>query len=290
MSAPPTLAAASRWQRFRQSPSAQLLMAWVVVGLPFVAANAVTRLWMDTPDLRALRNPLKTLVLLAAYWAFVRFIERRAVMALSPRHAGRELCAGFGWGLGLISATVALLSLLGFYRVGGWGSPAGMLQMLYLHLFVAVLEEVLFRGLLLHLLEKIIGTWPALAVSTALFGVAHLANPDANALTLSCLGLLAVCLSLAFLATRRLWLCIGLHWAWNFAQGGIFSLPVSGTQLWPGLLDARSAGPAWATGGEFGIEASAVTLVLTLLLSVRFFTQAQQRSAANPRGHDVHLG
>jgi hypothetical protein len=72
-------------------------------------------------------------------------------------------------------------------------------------------------------------------------------------------------------------LCIGLHWAWNFAQGGLFSLPVSGLSLWPGLLAAGAHGPAWATGGAFGLEASAITLLLTVGLSAYLLSLAIRR-------------
>lgn len=277
LASPPT-----RPSRASPSPRVQFLLAWVVVGLPFIAANAVTRLWMDTPALAVLRNPFKTAVLLVAYALFVRYIEQRRVTELSGPRAPQELGLGFAWGFGLITAAVGLLALQGGYRVSGWASPAGMVQMLGLHLFVAVLEEVLFRALLLRLLEKMLGTWLALALSTALFCVAHLANPEANALTLGSLGVLSVCLSLAFLATRRLWLCVGLHWAWNFAQGGLFSLPVSGNVLWPGLLAAEASGPSWATGGAFGIEASVFTLALTLLAAGHFLRQVRRSGALAP--------
>lgn len=259
------------------SPIAQFFWALLWIGIPFVLANVVTKLLLDAPELKDLRNPFKAAVLIAAYWVFVQTVERRPVFELSRAGALRELTAGWLWSTGLIGLVVATLAVLGYYQVSGWSSGHGMLQMLQLHLLVAVLEEVLFRGVLFRLLEKILGTWLALILSTVLFGLAHLANPGASAMTLSCLGVLSVCLTLAFLVTRRLWLCIGMHWAWNFVQGGIFSLPVSGTQVWPGALAASAQGPAWATGGAFGLEASAFTLVLTIALCGLFAHLARVR-------------
>jgi uncharacterized protein len=63
------------------------------------------------------------------------------------------------------------------------------------------------------------------------------------------------------LLTRRLWLCVGIHFAWNFTQGGVFSAAVSGGKT-TGLLQGQMVGPAWLTGGAFGAEASLVALVV----------------------------
>lgn len=272
-----SLPPASRWHRLTDGPVSRLFWAFAGVGLPFVLANAVSKLWMTAPGLLAWRNPFKTAVLLLAYAACVRWVERRPLTEWSLPRAGRELAQGFAWASALIGAVVLLLALSGCYTVSGWGSASGALYLLQLHVFVAVLEELLFRGLLFRLLEGTVGTWGALLISTLLFGLAHGANPGANAVTLSALGLLSVCLSLAFVMTRRLWLCVGLHWGWNFVQGGLFGLPVSGTQVGPGALAAATQGPAWVTGGDFGLEASVLTLSLTALLCLHFGRQAWRR-------------
>lgn len=232
---------------------------------------------MTAPELKDFRNPLKTLVLVAAYCAFVLWVERRPVMEFSLKGSIKELASGFAWSSGLVTLVVVYLSFMSYLHVSGWNSGVGMLQMLQLHLFVAILEEVLFRGILFRLLEKIVGTWVALALSTLLFGLAHMANPGASWVTLSCLGILSICLTLAYLVTRRLWMCIGMHWAWNFVQGGVFSMPVSGTIVWPGALAVSVDGPDWATGGAFGIEASIIALILLSTLSAGFMRVVLQR-------------
>jgi membrane protease YdiL (CAAX protease family) len=74
-------------------------------------------------------------------------------------------------------------------------------------------------------------------------------------------------LGAAYVLTRRLWLPIGIHAAWNFTQGGIFSVAVSGGKT-TGLLEATLTGPEWLTGGAFGAEASVVAMVLCTALGV----------------------
>jgi hypothetical protein len=70
-------------------------------------------------------------------------------------------------------------------------------------------------------------------------------------------------LAAAYMRTRRLWFPMGVHAAWNFTQGGIFGVAVSGTTS-NGLLQGELHGPAWLTGGEFGAEASAVAVIVCI--------------------------
>ena len=76
-----------------------------------------------------------------------------------------------------------------------------------------------------------------------------------------------VLLAAAFMLTRRLWLCIGAHIAWNFTQGGVFSVAVSGGQS-KGFFQSRMVGPEWLTGGAFGAEASVVALGICVAAGV----------------------
>jgi uncharacterized protein len=83
-------------------------------------------------------------------------------------------------------------------------------------------------------------------------------------------------LAAAYMVTRRLWIGIGLHMAWNFVQSGVFSGIVSGAVNQPGLLKSTVEGPAILTGGNFGLEASIVAVlvctgagILMLVLAIR---------------------
>src|SRR6202044_1080074 len=86
-----------------------------------------------------------------------------------------------------------------------------------------------------------------------------------NAAAISVEG--GVLLAADFMLTRRLWLCIGIHIAWNFTQGGIFSVAVSGGKS-TGLLQSRMVGPDWLTGGTFGAEASVVAVLVCLAAGI----------------------
>src|SRR5262249_28757908 len=146
--------------------------------------------------------------------------------------------------------------------IDGWGSATGALALLGFTVAAAVTEELIFRGVLFRIIEGRIGTWLALALTGLLFGMSHLFNAHATvwgalAIAVEAGGMLGA----AYVATRNLWVPIGLHFAWNFAEGGIFGTDVSGTNTPAGLLHGVLSGPTALSGGEFGPEASVYALL-----------------------------
>jgi hypothetical protein len=105
----------------------------------------------------------------------------------------------------------------------------------------------------------------------------HLVNDNVTVLAIANLVAAGVFLASAYLLTGRLWLAAGLHAAWNFVQDGIFTMAVSGHEVRAGLLVTERSGPEWLTGGAFGIEGSAVALVLVTLASVVMVSLAVRR-------------
>ena len=227
-----------------------------------------------------------------AYRAYVKLIERRRGVEFGAQGAVRELGRGLVIGAALLSATIGVLAALGLYTVQGWRDPAVLIAPLAISVGAAVIEELLFRGAIFRIIEASLGTWIALVISAVLFGLVHLGNPNATWLAAVAISLEAgVMLAAAYVLTRRLWLPIGIHAAWNFTQGGIFSVAVSGGKT-DGLLVASLSGPSWLSGGEFGAEASLVAMLLCtalgawlLVLAARhgnFVAPFWKRTAASP--------
>ena len=107
-----------------------------------------------------------------------------------------------------------------------------------------MVEEIAFRGVLLRITEEALGTWLALALSAAVFGAIHIFNPDATVVGGVFIAIEAgIFIGTLYILTRRLWVPLGLHAAWNFTQGGIFGIPVSGSGASAGLLSAEPIGP-----------------------------------------------
>jgi membrane protease YdiL (CAAX protease family) len=215
----------------------------------------------------------------AIYVAWVRLVERRGARELSTRGAIAETCIGLSGGIALFACVIALLALAGAYHVRGYSSIAVIFSPLLVWFAVAVSEELAFRGLLFRTIQEAWGTWIALGVSAVFFGLAHAANPGATVFSSFAVAIEAgVLLAFAYLATRRLWLPIGIHAGWNFAEGTLFGASVSGTGHEQSLLHGAIDGPVLLTGGAFGPEASIPAVVVCVLASVALYLLEVKRA------------
>jgi len=240
-------------------PATHLLIAILWVGGWFAALIALK----IKPAL--LSEAIGAVVVTLAYVVYVRVVERRRISELALGPAPKEFGSGFVLGAALFTTTIGIIWALGDYSVIGFNHWTAILSPLAFGLAAGVLEEVLFRGVIFRITEDWVGSWGALAFSSLLFGAGHLANPHATLTSALAIALEAgLLLGAAFMITRRLWLPIGLHAAWNFTQSGIFGAPVSGTTP-HGLFVSTLSGPAWATGGGFGPEASLPAVLVSLV-------------------------
>lgn len=227
----------------------------------------------------------------AGFWLVVRFVGGRPATELARTGALREFGAGLAIGAVLISAVMGVLALLGVYRVHGIGWTPGIISGLAIGIGPAFIEEIFFRGLLLRLLDRWLGSWIALTVSALLFGLIHLSNPYATVFGSVAIALEAgILMGAAFLLTRRLWLSIGIHLAWNFMLGGFYGADVSGTGFGDGLLKATFTGPDLLTGGGMGPEGSIVALVVCTTAGVALLVAAVRRGRMLPRVRNACAG
>lgn len=211
-------------------------------------------------------------------------VERRpsADTGLVGHNAWRGLLFGFLGGVAYQSAVIGVMALAGWYQVVGVEPPSDWIDRagpwLILFFVDAIDEEGLFRGMIFRLTERSLGTWIALALSAALFGAAHLQNPNATIVGAVAIAVEAgLLLAALYQLTGSLWAAVGLHWAWNFFEGTVYSVPVSGIVFPPGILIARLQGPALWTGGRFGPEASVIAMVLGVLIGVGLIVQAAKK-------------
>ncbi len=215
--------------------------------------------------------PILLLVMLAAYVAIARFIERRTPAELRIRALPRDGFLGLAIGFVLFAATIEVLALSHVYRAHAAGVWSGAAPALAMAFVAAFSEELLFRGFLFRTVRDLFGTWTGLAVSAVVFGSAHAFNPGASVASTVAIALEAgVLLSLAYAVTDALWLPIGLHAGWNFTEAFIFGTSVSGHATTPAILQGTLRGPTILTGGAFGPEASIVAVIVCLAASVAF--------------------
>ena len=274
---PPNFAARARDNSFVRLVVAIIVMIGAALGFGAVVHALLGEDFAKTqPGLDLLVDVLSMFVALGAYFAYVHLFERRSVDELSRKGALRELAFGAALGALLLSATVGVMSALGYYSVIGVNDVLIVAPVLGLSITSAVGEEILLRGIFFRLVERALGTWTALAFSALLFGLMHGGNPNASLWTSSAIAIEAgILLGAAYVYTRRLWLVIGLHFAWNFAQA-LLGIAVSG-RVSQGLFKVLLSGVELLTGGRFGLENSLVAVVASLFISLPMLVLARRR-------------
>jgi membrane protease YdiL (CAAX protease family) len=201
---------------------------------------------------------------LALYAGVVRLAEARWPSELGLKQAAPELLIGLVVGAAMLSAVVAALLVFGLYDISG-PRPSSPWNMVSVGISSGFFEELIFRAIVLRLLMRAFGVWPALGLSAALFGALHLTNPNATPVAAIAIAVEAgLMLASFYLLTGRLWVSIGVHAAWNFFQGWVWGARVSGIPVQESLyLSVPKAGaPDWLSGGEFGPEASVPAMVI----------------------------
>lgn len=212
-----------------------------------------------------------------AYWGYVRSVESRKPNEISVIGSPKEFGLGVLMGTGLFSVTIGIIGALGYYHITGMNRWGVLIDSLTLSVMSGFLEELITRGIIFRIMEEWLGTWIALALSAALFGAMHLGNPNATLTSAVAIALEAgLLLGACYVLTRRLWLAIGLHMAWNFTQGGIFGVSVSGTGA-NGILRSTLSGPDILSGGAFGAEASVVAVVVCVTGFVFIILKARRK-------------
>jgi membrane protease YdiL (CAAX protease family) len=180
-------------------------------------------------DVNMATSIASVIAMIVGYKAVIRHLGEEPRDDLTGFGSVRSTAAGMAIGFILFSVIVGVTALFGVYRIVGLGDASFLLVALITDgLFPAVAEELMFRGILFRWIERFGGTWAALIVSSALFGASHLENPNASWLAAVGIALEGgLLLGGAYMLTKRLWVPMGIHAAWNVTQGEIYDIPVS---------------------------------------------------------------
>lgn len=200
------------------------------------------------------------IVLLLAHWLLLAWVDRRGwdVVGLD-RAAARPATLAWSAALGAAAIALPVLALL----ATGWmraepAAPGSSLaqagQALMLLAPAAFLEELLMRGYVFTTLREGIGLVGALLLTSALFGLLHLGNPGATAVSILMVTMAGVLLGMVFVVTRSLYAATATHLAWNFVLAGVLHVSVSGLGFTTPDYRLVETGPDWMTGGAWGPE------------------------------------
>lgn len=212
----------------------------------------------------------------------VKVIEKRSLSSIgfNKNNWLKKYSLGFLIGLVMMSIIVLILLLFGYITVErnpiqpvGVSAISSVLVILFGWIIQGATEEIVTRGWLLNVLSSKYNIGFGLLISSTLFGLMHLTNPNVNYIAVINIILVGLFYGLYVIKTNDLWSVCGMHSAWNFAQGNIFGFEVSGLDISVGtLIDLNLVENDFITGGVFGPEASIVaTFVLLLSIIILLF-------------------
>lgn len=228
--------------------------------------------------------------MLLVYGSFAYFIERRPISELALPPMGRELGLGLLLGFGLFTTCILIAMFFGFYRIEGIDSWQNLLTVTGATVATPFYEELLYRGVVFRILEGVFGGWIALVLSSVWFGLVHLSNGGETLAGIASIALVfGPMLAVPYMVTRRLWIGIGLHTAWNYTIGKIYSGAVSGGSEIQGLFKTSFQGPELLTGGSAGMEGSLIAILVSLTFTAIMLTMAVRRGTIVPPPWKKHV-
>ncbi len=182
----------------------------------------------SAPNTEACLGIMRTLVYLgvalaaiAVYRVYAGVLEKRTLTEFSRRGMAQDVRNGVLIPLFVFAIAIFVpLSLRGNLVIEGINAWPVVPPIFGLAVMSAVCEEIFFRGVLFRIIESSLGSLVAVLLSSLLFGAAHYFNPGATLLGAVGIGLEAgLALSALYMLTRRLWVCISMHFTWNLING-----------------------------------------------------------------------
>lgn len=234
--------------------------------------------------------PLSTIAAVATLYAFKKYLSWYVEDGESLSFGGKARMMGIGWAVSAVNflAIIVCLFLCGCYRIVNVEfDVASQLSWLSLFLLVGVVEEVIFRGILFRLIADKWNIAVGLTTSSLLFGLAHLGNPGATLWAALAIALASGWLfGMAYAYHQTIWVPVGMHWAWNYLEGGVFGCSVSGTPLdYRPLITPKISGTDLLSGGAFGPEASIICVAIGMGISIVYtvlYIKKKKRLGAKP--------
>ncbi|VLU80878.1 CAAX amino terminal protease family protein [Streptococcus pneumoniae] len=228
-----------------------------------------------TSDIHLIFELLSFGFIISTVFRWTRKVEKRPIRTLGfyKENFLSALFKGYGLGLSLFILALAGLVVLGQYQFDSIHldtySLAFTLFTIPFWILQGTAEELVTRAWLIPQLAKRTNLKVAIIISSSLFTLLHLGNSGITFLSAIDLFLFGVAMALYLLKTDTVWGVAGIHGAWNFAQGNLFGILVSGQPSGTSLMTFLPQGNQdWLSGGSFGIEGSIMTSLVLLLLIV----------------------
>lgn len=268
-------------------------VAYLVIGcLGFWFLLSICLILLENDFSAFIKFPLALLASGVTLYAFKKYLGWYVEDGARLSAFGQIRKVGVGW---LVSALYLFTILICLFATRHYSvahlnfNLDHQLSWLSIFLLAAVIEEIIARGIVFRLITDKWNVVAGLVVSSIVFGLVHLFNPNATAL--SCLRIAItggwLC-AIAYAYHRTLWVPIGIHWAWNYLQSNIFEHSVPGSALnSPPILILASKGVKFPAGIEFDTEVSIISTAIGVAISAVYTILYFKKKARLKTGEDV---
>lgn len=200
-------------------------------------------------------------------WLFMKYVDKEKFSSTGLELTNRWPDIWFGIGLGLGIMVLAIFSFIISGQITFYKMTFDILELIYILLifvFVAISEELLFRGYILKNLMQSFNKYLALFISAIIFSLMHGMNPNISTFNLFGLFTAGLALGATYIYTQNLWFPISFHFSWNFFQS-LLGFNVSGRDIYS-LLEIKIPNANISNGGQFGFEGSVFAPIIELIL------------------------
>ena len=218
-------------------------------------------------------------IALLSYILLFRFYEKRQIKELSLASFWKNSLVGFLAGMVLQSLVIFVIYLTDGYSIISINPVSFLIPGFIAALTAGFVGEILLRGIIFRLTEEKFGTVIALIISALLFAVFHSGVKGATLLSVVSTSIQAgMLLSAVYVFTRSLWLPVFLHFAWDFAEPGIYGAINPGITIEKSLFTSKLTGSELLTGGQFGPGNSIQSTIFCLIAGLLFLWLAKRKN------------
>lgn len=262
----------------KTNPVSTVVIIFLLMQIPgviFAPLFSNVILGSNNSDYFLLFNLFLTIFVAILGYLFARKYQKRNKESLGLVNNYKNYLKGIASGILMILSVVLLLKISGFAKF-----TINISQVSWPIFVIFILgwaiqgfeEELITRSILMNYFAVNNGVMGGIIINSLIFAILHLGNPAFGILPFINIMLIGIIFSLLFYISDDIFLPAAAHSFWNFAQGNIFGIEVSGMdEINNTIFKTKLMGSDLISGGAFGFEGSiSVTLVEIVVIVILF--------------------
>ena len=238
--------------------------------------NKMMQLISNMPEWMTIVTLISELLIIVVVCLYCRFVEKRKLNTLGFKTEGAILNYLKGMFFSLVIFSVAYLICV-LTKSITFDGIAQNISVIYIvgyfigYMIQGMAEEVLCRGYFFVSLTRRYHVINSAIFSALFFAMLHGMNAGVDGLAMFNLFLYGLFAALLFADCENIWIVGAFHSVWNFVQGNLYGISVSGNKITSSIFTSTSVdgGATVINGGSFGMEGgSAITIVLVIAIVI----------------------